>query len=120
MIAESDGRVPLTILNPKFGNGGLAVYVIYNNQQMPTYLEWRMMGEGQYAVGIEPCTNSFGREQVRQAGEMSLLQPGEKRLYDLEVGVLDGAKQIQAFRNRVENLRSSLSQSFPSRKLNQE
>jgi hypothetical protein len=107
MIAEPDGRVPVAVMNPKFGKGGLAVYVIYNSKQMPTYLEWRMMGEGQYAVGIEPCTNSFGREQVRQAGEMIVLQPGEKRLYDLEVGVLEGPEQIQAFRDRVENLRSS-------------
>ena len=45
-----------------------------------------MMGEGQYAVGIEPCTNGFGRDEVRRAGELIVLQPGEKRIYDLEVG----------------------------------
>ena len=108
MITDSDGRVPVAIVNPKFGSAGPGVYVIYNGKQLPRYLEWRMMGEGQYAVGIEPCTNSVGREQVRQAGEMILLQPGEKRLYDLEVGVLVGTEQIQAFRNRVESLRSSV------------
>jgi Domain of unknown function (DUF4432) len=110
MSAGSDGRVPVAIVNPKFGKGGLAVYVIYDSRQLPKYLEWRMMGEGQYAVGIEPCTNSFGREQVRQVGEMIVLQPGERRLYDLEVGVLDGARQIQAFRDRVESLRTGRTQ----------
>ena len=71
---------------------------------MPQYLEWRMMGEGQYAVGIEPCTNTFGREIARERGQLITLQPGDKRVYDLEVGVLDSAAAIQAFRERVQKL----------------
>jgi hypothetical protein len=101
MISEADGSVPIGIVNPNINQG---MYVIYNQRQMPAYLEWRMMGEGQYAVGIEPCTNSFGRELVRQAGNLIVLQPGEKRVYDLEVGVLDGIQDIQAFRDRVGQL----------------
>ncbi|MDF2762417.1 MAG: hypothetical protein K0S83_1151, partial [Thermomicrobiales bacterium] len=34
-------------------------------------------------------------------------QPGEKRIYDLEVGVLDGAAAIERFRDHVDQLRSS-------------
>ena len=60
-----------------------------------------MMGEGQYAVGIEPCTSGFGRAQVEAAGEMIWLEPGDRREYDLEVGILDGAPAIQEFRQRV-------------------
>jgi hypothetical protein len=100
--AEADGRVPVAIVNPALNGGdGLGMYVIYRRDQMPNYIEWRMMGEGQYAVGIEPCTNGFGREQVAAAGEMIWLEPGERREYDLEVGILDGSADIQAFRQRV-------------------
>ena len=49
-----------------------------------------MMGEGQYAVGIEPCTSGFDRAQVEAAGDMIWLEPGDVREYDLEVGILDG------------------------------
>ena len=80
--------------------------MIYDRAQLPRYIEWRMMGEGQYAVGIEPCTNGFGRDEVRRAGELIVLQPGEKRIYDLEVGVLDGAAAIERFRDHVDQLRS--------------
>jgi hypothetical protein len=66
-----------------------------------------MMGEGQYVVGIEPCTNLFGREAVRQAGELIVLQPGERREYDLEVGVLAGAHEIARFREEVAAVRAS-------------
>jgi len=107
MSADAEGRVPVAIVNPRLGDGGQALYVVYNRQQMPNYIEWRMMGEGQYAVGIEPCTNGFGRDEVRRAGEMIVLQPGEARLYDLEIGVLDGPAQIAAFRQRVERLRAA-------------
>jgi hypothetical protein len=103
MAAEPDGCVPVAIVNPRLGASGQALYVVYNRNQMPNYIEWRMMGEGQYAVGIEPCTNGFGRDAVRQAGELIVLQPGDERVYDLEVGVLDGAAEIAAFRRRVEN-----------------
>jgi hypothetical protein len=106
MLSDADGRVPLAIINPGLGKSGQALYVIYDRSQLPRYIEWRMMGEGQYAVGIEPCTNGFGRDEVREAGELIVLQPGEKRIYDLEVGVLDGAAEIERFRDRVEQLRS--------------
>lgn len=101
MRGDSAGNVPIAIVNPRLGSGGQALYVIYNRHQMPNYVEWRMMGEGQYAVGVEPCTNGFGRDEVRQAGQLIMLQPGEMRAYDLEVGVLDGAVEIDAFRQRV-------------------
>lgn len=104
MAVESDGRVPVAVLNPNLGDGGRAVYVIYNHHQMSHCLEWRMMGEGQYAVGIEPATNGFGREQMRSSGQMIILRPGESRTYDLEIGVLEGVQEIQAFRARVDRL----------------
>ena len=63
-----------------------------------------MMGEGQYAVGIEPCTNTFGREIARNLGQLITLQPGDKRVYETEVGVLDGAEAVAAFRERVRKL----------------
>jgi hypothetical protein len=100
MAAASDGHVPLAITN----TNNFGVYVVYNQRQFPQYLEWRMMGEGQYAVGIEPCTNTFGRDIARKLGQLITLQPGEKRVYDLEVGVLDGANDVQAFRQRVQAL----------------
>jgi hypothetical protein len=104
MRGGPDGRVPVAIVNPKLGRGGQGIYVTYNRRQMPAYIEWRMMAEGQYAVGIEPCTNGFGRDEVRRAGGMIVLAPGERREYDVELGVLDGEAEIEKYREAVENL----------------
>jgi hypothetical protein len=97
MGAEDDGSVPLAIVN----KDDFGIYVIYNQRQFPNYLEWRMMGEGQYAVGIEPCSNTFGRDIARKLNQLITLQPGDRRIYDLEVGVLDGQAAINDFRQRV-------------------
>jgi len=104
MNAEADGSVPVAIVNPALGANGQGLYVVYNRTQMPNYIEWRMMGEGQYAVGIEPCTNTFGREAVEAAGQLITLQPGDRRVYDLEIGVLDGVVAIDTFRERVKRI----------------
>lgn len=105
MLTEPDGSVPVAIVNPSLNGGqGRGLYVVYNKRQMPNYIEWRMMGEGQYAVGIEPCSNGFGRDQVEAAGQLIWMEPGDRRKYDLEVGILDGAGEIAAFRERVRKI----------------
>jgi len=104
MVADDEGNVPVAIVNSRIN---LGIYVVYKHEQLPRYIEWRMMGEGQYVVGIEPCTNLFVREKARAAGELIILQPGDKRTYDLEVGVLDGVEEINSFRDRVRNLQAA-------------
>jgi hypothetical protein len=102
--ADATGYVPVSVVNSRLGDGGLGVYVVYRQRELPKYLEWRMMGEGQYAVGIEPSTNTFGRQKAREASELIVLQPGEEREYELEVGVLDGLEAIRSFRTRVQQI----------------
>ncbi|MGN6099723.1 MAG: DUF4432 family protein [Devosia sp.] len=91
MVPDENGEVEVAIFNAHlFGGTGLSVR--YSHATLPRYIEWRMMGEGQYAVGIEPCSNGFGREAVRAAGELIVLQPGETRRYRSVVSVIDAAR----------------------------
>lgn len=106
LAADSQGRVHVAIINPRLGDDGTGVVIAYDKAALPRYIEWRMMAEGQYAVGMEPCTNGFGREAVRAAGELIVLQPGESRTYRIELGILDGPAAIERFRAHVEEVRS--------------
>jgi hypothetical protein len=64
-----------------------------------------MMGEGTYALGLEPSTNrDAGRWDARERGELQWLAPGEERRYDLEIGALAGAAAIGEFEDRVSRL----------------
>ena len=61
-----------------------------------------MMGEGAYAVALEPGTNrAVPRSELREAGQLIELAPGERRTYDLELGVLSGDAAIDGFTRRV-------------------
>ncbi len=102
VIAESDGSVPVAIVNRVRGIGA---YEIFNREQLPVHFVWRMLGEGSYVVGIEPSTNRpAGRMDARERGELIVLQPGERRVYDVEFGVLSGAGEIDSFEHRVKSL----------------
>jgi len=66
---------------------------------------WRMMGEGTYALAMEPSTNrDAGRQDARDRGELQWLEPGEERRYELEIGALPGAAAIDEFEARVSRL----------------
>jgi hypothetical protein len=70
--------------------------------QFPFHTMWRMLGEGIYAVAMEPTTNrDTGRFDARTRGALAFVAPGEARRYDLEIGVLDGTGETHAFAARV-------------------
>jgi hypothetical protein len=84
------------------------VYQVFRADQLPRHTVWRMLGEGTYAVGLEPSTNrDAGRFDARERGELLWLEPGEIRRYDLEIGALTGTEAISAFEARVSELTGS-------------
>jgi len=102
VVAEADGRVPVALVNRELG---LGVYEVFRRDQLPHHLVWRMLGEGTYVVGIEPCTNrTAGRLDARARGELIELEAGESRTYELELGALVGESELNTFTDRVRSL----------------
>jgi hypothetical protein len=102
LMAESDGKVPVAIVNRDLG---LGVYQIFQIGQLPHHTVWRMMGEDTYSMAMEPSTNrDAGRWNARERGELLHLEPGEIRPYDLEMGALIGGEAIDGFVTRVRRL----------------
>lgn len=99
LSSEPDGRVPVGIVNRRLG---LGAYQIVRLDQLPHHFVWRMLGQGTYVVGIEPCTNrTAGRLDARARGELIELGPGESRTYDLELGALVGEPAIEKFEQGI-------------------
>jgi Domain of unknown function (DUF4432) len=95
--ADPDGKAAVALVNRTL-RGGLGFYLRYDARALPTYLAWRMMREGLYAIGLEPATNPFGNPaELIEQGYPLLLAPGETRTYELEFGILSGAAEIDAF-----------------------
>ena len=72
-----------TLRNPVLG---MEVRLDFNGDTLPYLVEWKMMGEQEYVVGVEPGTYPpTGRAAARERGELLFLQPQEKRIHDLKV-----------------------------------
>ena len=68
---------------------GFGFYVKYKKSQLPYFIEWKMMGEGTYTVGLEPANCLVEtREKMRRKGTLPFLRSREKREYLLEIGVI--------------------------------
>jgi hypothetical protein len=106
LAPDQDGYVWSAMINRNFKQGqGLGLYVKYRKAQLPQQIEWKMTGEGIYVVGMEPGTNWVdGRGPERDAGRLILLQPGETRSYQLEIGVLACQAEIAAFEEQVKKI----------------
>jgi hypothetical protein len=102
LAAGADGQVPVAIVNRRLE---LGAYEVFRLDQLPHHFVWRMLGEGTYVVGIEPCTNrTAGRLDARARGELTELGPGESRSYELELGALVGPAALDGFAARIEAL----------------
>ena len=103
--ADRQGRTLAAVANMKKGGRGLGLYVRFNREQLPWLAEWKMMGERDYVVGVEPATNQVGgRAEERQAGRLSCLDPGDARHFNLELGALTSQRETNALRREVKAL----------------
>jgi hypothetical protein len=86
IASDPDGRARVRLVNPAFDHGrGLSMTLSINPQEYPVFIEWKMMGEGMYVVGLEPANcHVEGRVRERERGTLQVLQPGEIRSYTLE------------------------------------
>ncbi len=91
---DAEGAVWLGLLNPNLGCNGLGAYVKCMKDQATHFGEWKQMGQGDYVVGLEPCTwYPEGRAEARRRGELKQIEPGEVKSFDLEIGVIEGASE---------------------------
>lgn len=77
---------------------GIAVALHFNKKQLPCLTNWQHWGKGEYMTGLEPGTHPpIGQAKAREQDQLIMLQPGEKRMYDLEIEVLTNEKSIREF-----------------------
>jgi len=90
---DGQGIATVELSNPKMGFGLRWTYATAN---LPYLMEWKMMGEGAYVVGVEPanCSGLGGRAATRELGQLPLLEPGESRGYHFDLEVVSNGKKM--------------------------
>ena len=90
-MADAEGLVHVELENPALGVG---VRWTYEKRNLPHLFQWKMMGEGEYALGIEPANSSGidGRASARELGDLPVLAPGESRRYVIDFEVIESPR----------------------------
>ena len=99
--AGSDGLCRAALVNPAL-DGGTALEVAWPKKAMPYLMEWKMMGQGDYVLGVEPANCPFPpRAALREQGRMPMLRPGESFDGGLTLTVHRGAEELAAMEKGI-------------------
>lgn len=74
-VKDEGGTAKVGVYNPDCGVG---LTMTYQKADLPFLTQWKMMGEYEYVLGLEPG-NAWpaGRKLFRESGRLKLLEPGE-------------------------------------------
>ena len=69
---------------------GVSVSINLNVNELPFLTQWKMMGYGEYVLGIEPCNVPCkSRDMLREEKLLPMLEPDESKTNILEISVND-------------------------------
>lgn len=75
----------------------LAFFLKFKTKQLPHLANWQHWGLREYVTALEPGTNPpMGQKQARETNTLDFIEPGDTRIYDLELEVMDDHQKIQS------------------------
>lgn len=87
MKGDQQGETTVTLRNKKVGT---AVAIKFHINQLPYITQWKMMGIGEYVLGIEPSNvKCKSRKTLRDENALPMLRPGETTTNVIEISVDD-------------------------------
>lgn len=110
MVPARDGTVTVALANDGFkGNQGFGVYLRYNKKALPRFTQWKMMGEQDYVLGLEPCNCGVeGREVDERLGLLHALRPGQRQEVHLEFGAITTGKELAGIKAGCAGTKTSI------------
>jgi hypothetical protein len=100
---DDGGKARVAVVNPKlFGGAGFGMFISYDLKQLPVMVLWKQMARHAYLIGIEPANCRINTNaKLKEQGILPHIEPGEKRTFEIEFGVLSGKAEIDAFRTSL-------------------
>ncbi len=82
------GKTSVSITNPDIKKG---LTISYDAEELPCFTEWKMMGEYEYVLGLEPG-NCYpdGRDVMREKGMLKILKPDETIINHIKFEFTEG------------------------------
>jgi hypothetical protein len=87
LARDLQGMSGYTLFNDKLG---LGVKVSYKHDDLPFFCEWKMLGKGEYVLGLEPMNVFLDGPKLNEEGCMApILAPGADMVYEVEIEFID-------------------------------
>lgn len=81
--ADEDGIAAVGVVNPQLGQ---KLQIRFDKKVLDHFVEWKMMGEGDYALGLEPGNATIdGYAQAKRDGTLKTLAPGQTIVSTIQV-----------------------------------
>ena len=78
---------------------GIAAIIRFDKDVLPFMCEWKCMRAGEYALGLEPTTSGVvNRSEARALGNLTYLEPGESREYNVSIELTDDIAVIEHYK----------------------
>lgn len=82
----------ISVFNRKLSFG---LYIQFPVQDFKHLCHWKMTGEGDYVLGIEPCNvPPIGRKRALERGILPMLAAQESKCFHLEMGILTSEHEM--------------------------
>jgi hypothetical protein len=93
---NAEGLATACLFNPRLGERGMGVYVRFNPENLPVFVQWKMLRSREYVCGLEPGAVPLDDRSAATV-EKATLRPLEKRSYRIEIGVIEGEEECRDF-----------------------
>lgn len=81
LAQDEQGRSGYTVYHPRLRVG---VRVSWKHDGLPYFCQWKMLGKGEYVLGMEPLNAPLDGKKIGEDGCLApILQPGEEKTYTL-------------------------------------
>jgi hypothetical protein len=80
---DADGMARMTLRNPE---SGIAMEVAWRKAELPYFTQWKMMGEQEYVLGLEPANcHPDGQTAEKESGTLKIIEPGDAVVFKVAV-----------------------------------
>jgi len=70
-----DVKYDVDVATAGIENGEIGAYITYDRKNLPDFVIWKMLGESDYVVGLEPRTTSYGGQNIAKNNKYVELKP---------------------------------------------
>lgn len=102
--SDIDGNTMVMLANQK-SSDPIGVCLKFNTAVLPEFFEFKMLGQTDYQLGLEPSNcRPMGRATERARNGIRVIKPQETKTYELEFSIVEGHTAIQQQQKYISNL----------------